>query len=551
MDKDTIIGMILFFALFVGYSAYTSWKYPREPVSAESSEPVAEATSPAAEATPSAPSAVAPTTEPATAPAAAEVTTAPASASIADADLSIETDTTAYRFSMESGSLAAIAMKDFRDQIRVADSRVNLIGAAPFWVSGSIGVNKPAYTGSFQGERQGRTLRFWRQEGPWVITQEYVIPEKGYGLKLNVTFRNASDAPVELTAVTDFRDTISTDFPSSGFLPGARPDRTNLISFVAEKATRTDAVDYCGKAEGPAQEIKDTEVTYFSFDRHYFTKAFLPGLRKIDLLMTKTGAPEFGLCQVSVKASQPFGQVKPGETVVMPFAAFMGPKKMDVLAATNESLKSSIDLGWFTVIAHPLLSSMKFFHGFVGNYGIAIIILTILLKILFYPLVKSSTVSMKRMQKLQPEMNRIKERFAEDKARQQQELMKFMSENKINPAKGCLPILPQIPVFVALYNVLANSIELRHAPFYGYIRDLSASDPYYITPVLLGVGMFVQQKLTPTTGMDKTQERMMMMMPVLFSVMMLSLPSGLVLYMLTNTIISIAQQQWLNKRVSV
>jgi YidC/Oxa1 family membrane protein insertase len=129
--------------------------------------------------------------------------------------------------------------------------------------------------------------------------------------------------------------------------------------------------------------------------------------------------------------------------------------------------------------------------------------------------------------------------------------MKFMTANKVNPAKGCLPILPQIPVFVALYNVLNQSIELRLAPFMGWIQDLSAHDPYYVTPLLLGACMFLQQKLTPTTGMDKAQQRMLLMMPVIFTAMMISLPSGLVLYMLTNSIISIMQQQWLNKKLGM
>ena len=156
---------------------------------------------------------------------------------------------------------------------------------------------------------------------------------------------------------------------------------------------------------------------------------------------------------------------------------------------------------------------------------------------------------MKRMQKLQPEMKKIQEKFKDDPPTMQRELMKFMSTNKANPFQGCLPILPQIPVFIAFYNVLSQAIELRHAPFFGWIQDLSAADPYYITPILLAVAMFVQQKLTPTPGMDKTQERIMMMMPIVFSLMMLSLPAGMVLYMITNTIVSIAQQQWLNHRL--
>jgi YidC/Oxa1 family membrane protein insertase len=158
---------------------------------------------------------------------------------------------------------------------------------------------------------------------------------------------------------------------------------------------------------------------------------------------------------------------------------------------------------------------------------------------------------MKRMQKFTPEINRIKEKYKDDKQAQQREMMQFLGKHKINPAKGCLPILPQIPVFIAFYNVLSQSIELRHAPFYGWIQDLSAQDPYYVTPLLLGVGMLIQQKLTPNPTMDKTQERIMMMMPIMFTFMMLTLPAGMVLYMITNTIVSILQQQWLNRHLKV
>jgi YidC/Oxa1 family membrane protein insertase len=184
------------------------------------------------------------------------------------------------------------------------------------------------------------------------------------------------------------------------------------------------------------------------------------------------------------------------------------------------------------------------------NFGFAVIILTAVLKVAFYPLTRAAAVSMKRMQKLQPEMQRIREKHQAEPQKQQQELMKFMATNKVNPAKGCLPILPQIPVFIAFYNVLSQAIELRHAHFALWIKDLSVADPFYILPLFLGVLMFAQQKLTPNPGMDKAQARVLMMMPVIFTVMMLSLPAGMVIYMITNTLISIAQQQWLNKRLA-
>lgn len=200
------------------------------------------------------------------------------------------------------------------------------------------------------------------------------------------------------------------------------------------------------------------------------------------------------------------------------------------------------------MIAHPLLLAIKGLHKFTGNYGIAIILLTFLLKILFFPLTKQAAHSAAKMKKLNPEMAKIREKYKSDQQKMQMELMKFMGAHKINPMKGCLPILPTIPVFFALFRVLSASIDLRHAPFYGWITDLSAKDPYFVTPVILTGFMFIQQKMTPMTGMDKSQERIMTFMPVIFGVMMITLPSGLVLYMLTNTVVSIAQQQYLNRK---
>jgi YidC/Oxa1 family membrane protein insertase len=218
------------------------------------------------------------------------------------------------------------------------------------------------------------------------------------------------------------------------------------------------------------------------------------------------------------------------------------------MEAFAPELVASIDLGWFGFLAKPLFRVTQKAEQLTGNWGVAIILVTLLLKTLFFPLNRQASISMKKMNQLKPDMDRIREKFKDDKAAQQQEIMKFMTANKINPMKGCLPILPQIPVFFAFYRILSTSIELRHAPLMGWIQDLSSADPYYITPVLLGVAQFIQQKLTPTAGMDKAQERMMMMLPLVFTVMMLSLPSGMVLYMLVNTIVSIGQQKWLNRR---
>ena len=244
------------------------------------------------------------------------------------------------------------------------------------------------------------------------------------------------------------------------------------------------------------------------------------------------------------------GEVLPGESVQYNFKSWLGPKVLNQIEGYHPPLKSTLDFGFFATISEWLFILLKTFFGFVGNWGVAIILMTILIKTLFYPLTKLSAVSMNKMKLLQPEMNLIKERFKDDQVKQQQETMKFMASHKINPMKGCLPILPTIPVFIAIWRVLSNSIELRHAPFMGWISDLSQEDPYFITPLILTAIMFLQQKMTPNASIDKTQEKIMMIIPIMFGAMSLKFPAGLVIYMLTNTIVSILQQQWLNKKLS-
>ncbi len=230
-----------------------------------------------------------------------------------------------------------------------------------------------------------------------------------------------------------------------------------------------------------------------------------------------------------------------GDTARFAYSIYIGPKDLDVLRDTGHFLEKSIDLGWFGFIAKPLLVVLKFFYRYTHNYGIAIIILTILIKILFHPLTRKQMESMRQMQKLQPKMKAIREKFKDDKERLNREVMDLYRTHKINPLGGCWPMLLQIPVFFALYKALLNSIELRHAPFMFWIQDLSEKDPCYITPIIMGATMFLQQKMTPAAG-DPNQQKMMMFMPLIFTFMFLNFPSGLVLYWLVNNVLTIGQQ---------
>jgi YidC/Oxa1 family membrane protein insertase len=229
------------------------------------------------------------------------------------------------------------------------------------------------------------------------------------------------------------------------------------------------------------------------------------------------------------------------------YTAYFGPKQSEFLVASGHQFDKAIDYGFFHPLAKPLMVVLKFFYGFIGNYGFAVILLTICIKLIFWPLTQKSYKSMKGMQKLQPEMKKMREKYGNDKQKLNQEMMAFYKENKVNPLGGCLPMVIQIPVFFALYRVLLGSIELRHAPFMLWITDLSARDPYYVTPLIMGVTMFIQQKMQPT-NMDPTQAKIMLMMPVVFTFMFLNFPSGLVLYWLTNNLLTILQQYLIRRQ---
>jgi YidC/Oxa1 family membrane protein insertase len=231
------------------------------------------------------------------------------------------------------------------------------------------------------------------------------------------------------------------------------------------------------------------------------------------------------------------------------FHLYAGPKEHDRLESLNLGLEHIIDFGFFSIIARPLFWVLKFFYSFLGNYGWAIIFLTIVVRIPFIPLVNKGQKSMKRLQELQPKMSEIKEKYKKDPQKMQKEMMDLYKKHKVSPMGGCLPMVLQIPVFFALYKVLLISIELRGAPFMLWITDLSAKDPYYILPVIMGVTMVIQQKMTPTS-MDPKQAKIMMFMPIIFTFMFLNFASGLVLYWMVNNLLSIVQQFFVNRKLA-
>lgn len=229
------------------------------------------------------------------------------------------------------------------------------------------------------------------------------------------------------------------------------------------------------------------------------------------------------------------------------YKLYMGPKDLDDLRKAGHDLVESINYGFFQIVAWPMFKALHFIEGIVGNWGIAILVLTLLIRLLFFPLTKKSFVAGKKMQKLQPRLNELKELYKDDKQKQQQEMMAMMSKEGVNPLGGCLPILPQIPVFFGLNSVLMHTFDLRHAPFVLWIQDLSTHDPYYISPAIMAGLMYLQQRLIPMPSMDPTQAKMMRFLPLIFAVFMITYPSGLVVYIVTSTLFSIAQQQFMMK----
>jgi YidC/Oxa1 family membrane protein insertase len=302
-----------------------------------------------------------------------------------------------------------------------------------------------------------------------------------------------------------------------------------------------------------ASQIKEikTPVKYIGVTSHYFTFAMVSPDDQpspIGLIQPLHRTADGGPTRISLV----YPIDMKGNTARFAVRAYYGPKDLTILRQVHPKLDHIVDFGWFTFIAYPILRTLKWFNSFVHNYGISIILLTLLLKILTYPLQYKSMKSMKDVAKVQPLMAKLKEKYKDDTAAYNREVMTLMRTHNYNPLMGCLPMLIQIPIFIALFQVLRSSIELYQAPFALWIHDLSAKDPYYITPAILTATMFFQQKLTPSTaGMDPAQAKMMKFMPVVFGAMMINLASGLTLYMLISTVTGIIQQVILNKKLGI
>ena len=282
---------------------------------------------------------------------------------------------------------------------------------------------------------------------------------------------------------------------------------------------------------------KNSDNGWIAMLEHYFLTAWLPK----DKTPREYYAKHLGENQYSVGVILPTGTIESGSSSSVSVPLYAGPQEQSKLASLAKGLDLTVDYGWLTVIGAPLFWLLSFFHSWVGNWGVAIILVTMLVKLAFFPLSAAGYRSMAKLRVVTPKLQRLREQHGGDRQRMNQAMMEFYKTEKINPMGGCLPILVQIPVFISLYWVLLASVELRYAPFTLWIQDLSSPDPYYVLPIIMGISMFIQSKLNPVST-DPIQAKVMQIMPVAFSVFFFFFPAGLVLYSLVNNTLSIAQQ---------
>jgi YidC/Oxa1 family membrane protein insertase len=324
---------------------------------------------------------------------------------------------------------------------------------------------------------------------------------------------------------------------------------------VYTEADKFQKVHFADIDKDKAKYAHKADNGWIGLVQHYFVSAWLPqGKVEREFYIDKMSA---NLYRAGVKF--PLPTIAPGQTVTVDVPLYAGPQEQDKLEAIAPGLDLVVDYGWLTVVAAPLFWVMEKLHAMIGNWGWTIIALTVLLKLIFFPLSAASYKSMAKMKLVMPQMTRLKEVHKDDRAKLNQEMMELYKREKINPLGGCLPVLVQIPVFIALYWVLLGTVEMRGAPWMGWITDLSAPDtlfgvipfvnlPVGPLPLLMGATMFFQMRLNPTPP-DPIQAKVMTWMPVLFTFMFLSFPAGLVLYWTVNNILSIAQQWYVTKQI--
>lgn len=412
--------------------------------------------------------------------------------------------------------------------------------------SGLIGAGLPNHKTTFKADasryelqkgNDSLTVRLTNQgEDGVTVVKKYTFHRGTYVVDVNFELENKGAVALKPDAYFQFL--------RFGEAPSSNPFGISTFAgpAVYTEEKKFQKIGFPDIDKGKLDYPKKSKDGWLAMLQHYFVAAWLPKNGVEREFFTKKVGEKLYTAGIVV----PVGDIAPGATRSVSVPLYVGPQEGDKLAKLAPGLDLTIDYGWLTIIASPLFKVLSFIHNWVGNWGLAIIALTILIKLLFFPLSAASYKSMAKMKVLGPKLQKLKEQYGDDKQKMNQAMMELYKTEKVNPLGGCLPIVIQIPVFISLYWVLLAAVELRHAPFFGWIQDLAAADPFYILPVLMGATMFLQTKLNPTPP-DPVQAKIMLYMPLVFSVMFLWFPAGLVLYWTVNNLLSILQQWQINR----
>jgi YidC/Oxa1 family membrane protein insertase len=444
------------------------------------------------------------------------------------------------------GILERFELKNYRESLTSGASAVNMIKPqalvkAPLGIIwGQTATWREAEWGSDSNDTtlqlgQEAKLVIQGRLGDLLLTRELTFTAGSYLVREDLRVRNAGENRVTQPLSFTLAGTVLSPEDS-------RYDKTSVAYYLSGSLEKENDLEDLAKGIESPQAVQ-----WGAIESNYFLMSVVPQNAAVF-----KGKYEDEVYRIALNEDV---ALEPGAETTLTSSYYLGPKKDQFLENAPNNLQAAINYGWFDFIAKPLITVLNFFYGYVGNYGVAIIFLTVIIKILFWPLSHKSYKSMESMKKLQPMMAKIREKHKDDRQKMNQEMMQLYKTYKVNPAGGCLPMLLQIPVFFALYQALMGAIELRHAPFIAtvpftdivWLADLSAKDPFYITPLVMGATMFLQQKMTPAPG-DPMQAKIMLLMPVVFTFLFLSFPSGLVVYWLVNNVLSIFQQWMIGRK---
>lgn len=370
------------------------------------------------------------------------------------------------------------------------------------------------------------------------VTRSYIFRRNSYLIDVEYIITNNSPHPIN--AAPYFQ--LARDDKELSSHSSMMPTFTGPAFYSA--AGKFQKLTFSDITKGKKPSVTQADNGWVAMIQHYFVSAWLPqGNSEREFYVSSPAAG-----QVTAGVLLKNTVIAPGTSGEFKVSLYAGPQEQDKLEQVAPGFNLVVDYGWLTIVAAPLFWLLQTIHKFTANWGWSIVVLTLLIKLLFFPLSAASYKSMAKMRLLTPRLMKLKETYGDDKRRLNLEMMEMYKREKVNPLGGCLPILVQIPVFIALYWVLLGSVEMRQAPWLGWIKDLSAADPYYILPLIMGATMFIQTKLNPTPP-DPIQARVMTFMPFIFTAMFLTFPSGLVLYWTVNNLLSIAQQWQINRMI--